>query len=589
MVKFKFVLDGVEINPPRNWASIQVLATFDNSSVQANISTEEFEFVNAAASQIKTYIAGGLTLDTNGIFEGLPFQIFADDGTDDLNVFDGYLDFNTYEVISPVIVKCSVKKTNGLNGFEDRSEANSFGYLEDQGFITAADYVDVPIIVEKLSIESDVAIVTLALFMLSIQITKAALDINENIQKGGAVTATAGAGSAAAGPAYTLIAMLFDIAYLVILMAQFIITITKMAKLLMPPIRINKGIRLRKLLDKAASYLGFDSYDSPLTELDNLVYLPSKPFDDKNNKGLKKGIPNATDYGYQLAEIFALVNKLTNSKIAIINNVIVQRTLSDTFWVEEATFEVPDVLDEKIKYNNADFKARTFINFVTDSSDDWTVDNFTGTNYEIITTPKQGGIAPSNLMSGLEDINIPLALGSPKDGLNILETLFNVGLSSLDVSMQLIVDGINLFVPEGKKMPDSNLAGIITGRLNNLKVSQKNHGVAKLLYLGSDEKIVANSRINLFSARNLYNKYHNYNSFVANNFGGQRRIFLNKRVPFGFSDFLNCIENSYFVTADGAKGKVESIKWTLDGDYAELDYWIEEVYTENLVEKFIEG
>ncbi|MDX2369415.1 MAG: hypothetical protein QNK36_13610, partial [Colwellia sp.] len=360
MVEFKFILDGEEINAPINWQSLQILATFDNSSVSANISTEEFEFVNSAADKIKTYILGGLTLATKGIFEGIPFQIFSDDGVNDVNVFDGYLDFNTYEQISPVRVKCSVKKTNGLNGFEDRSQANSFGYLEDIGVITNADYTNVYIITEKLSIESDVAIASLALFMLLLQIYKAGTDISKNITGGGAIAATATPTSPVAGTTYTTLTMAFDLAYLVLLVLQFIKTMNEMVNLLIPPKRLNKGIRLRTLLDKASAYLGFDGYDSPLSELDNLVYLPSKPFDDKNNNGIIKGIPNASDYGYQLSEIFALVNNLTNSKIQIIDNVVVQRSMNDPFWVKNSTFQVPDILDERIKYNNADFQARTF-------------------------------------------------------------------------------------------------------------------------------------------------------------------------------------------------------------------------------------
>ena len=98
-----FILDGVDIsdNPPTNWRSAQIKASFDASSVQANIETENFEFTNLSAQMIKDYIAGGVGNNTNGIFEGLGFQIGIDNGTDDLNVFDGFTDFETYEQINP--------------------------------------------------------------------------------------------------------------------------------------------------------------------------------------------------------------------------------------------------------------------------------------------------------------------------------------------------------------------------------------------------------------------------------------------------------------------------------------------------------
>ena len=574
MVRFKFILDGTEINAPLNWRSLQVLATFDNSSVSANISTEEFEFVNNGALRIRNYILGGLTGATNGIFDGLPFQIFAEDESNNINVFDGYLDFSTYEEINPTTVKCGVKKSNGLNSFEDRSEANSFGYLEDQRIINNSDYVDVKYIVEKLSIESDIAIVTLALFMLTLQISKSVIDLEKSLSASATIPA----------PVYSTSALLLDVGYIVLLIIEFISTMDKMVKLLIPPVQTHKGIKLRRLMDIATDYLGFDAYDSPLTELDDVVYLPSKPFDDSP---ITKGIPNATDFGYQLSEAFALINKLTNSKIQVVGNTVVQRTQSDPFWRKTASFTMPDVLDERIKYNNADFSARTFINFATDGSDDWTVDNFQGTNYEIITTPITGAGSPSNLMKGLTDVNIPLALGTPKQELNFLEGLFKELFGIIDLTLAPVVWIINTV--KKKDLPEINLSRLITDRIGVLKVSQKNHGIAKLLVLDSEGKITERKGSRELSAKALWEKYYNYNSFVSNNFGGQRRIFTEKRIPFGFNDFLACIDNSYFTLFTGEEGKVESIKWTLDGDTAEVDYWIEEVYTENLKETFIEG
>ena len=35
-------------------------------------------------------------------------------------------------------------------------------------------------------------------------------------------------------------------------------------------------------------------------------------------------------------------------------------------------------------------------------------------------------------------------------------------------------------------------------------------------------------------------------------------------------------------------GKFVSLKWTIDGDFAEADFWIREPYTKNLKETIIE-
>lgn len=593
IVTYKFFLDDVEINPPVNWQSTQILATFDQSSTQANISTDEFEFVNESAQKIRNYLLGGLDGATRGIFEGIPFQIFAVSGAEEIDVFDGYLDFNSYEEINPTRVKCKIKKTNGLNSVDDRSRAVSFGYLESINVVTPADYVEVQTIAEKLNIESDLAMMSLALFMLSFQIFKSIADINKELGTSSAIVATATPTSIPAGATNASLNVIIEFAYLTTMIIAAVKLIIDMKNLLVPPIIKHKGMRLRTMMEKASSHLGY-TYDSPLTELDDIVYLPSKPFDDKNNKGIKKGIPNATDFGYILSEAYELINKLTNSKIQVTDSTLTQRSLNDPFWVKNATYQKPDVLDERVKYNNADFTARTFLTFATDNLDDWTVDNFKGTNYEIVVTPIDGFGSDFNLMRGLDDVALPMALGTPKDELNVVEEIFLALFTVVDVALAPLVALVNLvkvIVPGfNKPIPKPNFAGIILDRLGVLKVSQKNHSVAKLLYMDSNGLIPRDEKNrNLFSAKVLWNKYYNYNSFVSNSFGGQRRLFIEQRVPFGFSDFQKLIENSYFVLDDGRNGKVESIKWELDSDFAVLDYWVEEVYTENLKEEFIEG
>ena len=98
-----FFIDGQEVTPPENWQGIRVLMTWDNSSVQANISsTEGFMFVLDAAKKISDYRLGGLNLSTNGFFQGLPVQIKITEGDTNVNAFDGFVDFTTgYKEITP--------------------------------------------------------------------------------------------------------------------------------------------------------------------------------------------------------------------------------------------------------------------------------------------------------------------------------------------------------------------------------------------------------------------------------------------------------------------------------------------------------
>ena len=69
---------------------------------------------------------------------------------------------------------------------------------------------------------------------------------------------------------------------------------------------------------------------------------------------------------------------------------------------------------------------------------------------------------------------------------------------------------------------------------------------------------------------------------------GQKLIYNNIKIPFGFDDFLNTINNAYFTDKFGESGKFIKSTWRLNSDYAVVDYWIRSVYTTNLKETFIE-
>jgi hypothetical protein len=177
-------------------------------------------------------------------------------------------------------------------------------------------------------------------------------------------------------------------------------------------------------------------------------------------------------------------------------------------------------------------------------------------------------------MKGLDQIQIPMALGNRKDKLNPVEEVVKVAAQAADAV-------INIFGGNSK------LAARVTRRVGMLKVGNNIHSIAKLLYLDVNNKMPINHR-DLFSAKVLYEKYHNERSFVANDFGGQYEIYRDIKVPFGLEQFLALIRNSNFTNFDGRLGKVDSIKWTMGKDFALMDYRIQEPYTRNLNETFVE-
>ena len=133
---------------------------------------------------------------------------------------------------------------------------------------------------------------------------------------------------------------------------------------------------------------------------------------------------------------------------------------------------------------------------------------------------------------------------------------------------------------------NSNLKNRITEKIGVLKVSFNNHAVPKLLWIEGN-RIPSNHR-ELFSAKTLWNKFHVEKSFVQNNFQRQRIMFENERIPFGFDDFTQVVNNSFFQDQQGKLGKLITLEWTMNKDFAIISYWQSQVYTKNLKETFIE-
>jgi len=80
----------------------------------------------------------------------------------------------------------------------------------------------------------------------------------------------------------------------------------------------------------------------------------------------------------------------------------------------------------------------------------------------------------------------------------------------------------------------------------------------------------------------------NYEDVNVPNFGNQKRLFNDNLIGFGITDYLKLKINSYFATFDGQNGRIEKSKWMIEIHKASQSYSIEEIWTKNLVESFIE-
>ena len=566
-------IEGEKVNSSIEWADVEVLASFDNAT-GLNLSIERLTFVRDAYNKIKQYI------DDGNIFEGLEYTWEAFNESNSTK-FDFWLDLTDNLIEFPIRGAYETKAVlqDGNQQLNDRLSAVTFGYLEDIGEITSVDYVDVEYSVQKKFEPLEIATTIVIIYIMGTAIAERIKDLGNNNATSSGINASSPTGSLGAA-IFAVLAFLLEVAYAAAVALSLFELVRNVLGYFIQPRRTHKAIKLKTLLEKASAHLGY-GFETDIADLDFITYLPSNNNTDSiDGKGfinipgtIKKGIPNAQDFGYTAQEAFDIAQFYFNGIYQVVDGVIQFRSENSDYWVRESTLILPSIKDESVGYNTNELFANYLIAFLTDITDDYTIDNFKGTNFEVITDIKTPVNPDAKFIKGLNEVRIPLALGSRKESLSALEEILKTMASIAD-------EAINVFGG------NSNLVNAVKSRLGTLKVSNNNHQVPKLLWL-EDGKIPFNHRDKL-SARVSWEKYHSYKSFVENNGIGQKLVYTDKEIPFGYEDFLEVSKNSYFTDQQGRTGQYVSLKALIGQQKAIASYWIREKYTDNLKERFIE-
>lgn len=585
----EFYLEGVKAFPPTEWSDISIKATFEDE-VQASIEIEKFTFILDAYKRLREHIDGGLTTGV-GIFEGVPFQIIAQSINNNLDVFDGFVDLQDEAVINDTerYIDANIKQLGGLDTLNDKLAAISYDFLYEKGVVTDSDFSDIPYVVQPLDSVVQAMIASLTLFSLLQSIRSAQRDVSDSIATISSL-ASDPLGGQASSIVYSIAISILNIAYLVALSLRAIELTRDIINLLAPPKRTHKGILIKTALEKAANYLGY-GFNTSITQLDFEYYLPSNPnYDEEDNrgfikkvKGTQKGIPRVGDYGFICEEMFQLVKRKYNARYAIINNVIECHTELSPFWEKLSTWNFPNAIEggvQEFSFNTEELNSNLLISYVTDPSDGYTLNNFTGTNYQIITDAQKINDERKKTIVNLLEVRIPVALGNRKNELTglqkVLREIARFADSLTGILNTLSFGAIN----------KTNFASGFDNQIGALIVDTNNHLVPKNIWL-ENEKIPTDHREKL-SAKASYEIGYFEKSFIENAGRRQRKVYSEYEIPFGFEDFLKVIENGYFPNFNGNKGKVLSLNWNIYSDKAKISFYTEQVYTKNLVQIFIE-
>lgn len=580
-------LNGKQVSIPKNFFDVGVKASF-GENIQANVTTENFTFILDAYQEIIEWVNGGRQGGV-GIFEGIPFTITqSDKATPNQVIFKGILDLQDELIIQPNLgqAQTKIRQDDSLNTLDSLIEPLDFGYLKSLGVITPADYVDIEYVVNKPDNGIETITTFITIYLLSKQLGDSILAFGKDgavISAWSAVVSIPTPGAVGAA-VYAVIVSILNIAYAATLLVLIINFGVDLFNILVQPQRTHKGIRLKTLIEKTCKYVGY-TLETTIEDLDALVYLPSNfsvdEFGIKNVFSkvgvINEGIPRPTDPGYTCLDLFEICRNAFNARFAIVGNTVQFHTESSPYWISQSGWQKPiaikDFASRGYRYNTDELKSSIFVEFQTDISDEYTINNYSGTSFQVLTDAKSVSVEVNKTIKNIDRVTIPLALGNRKESLN--------GLESSLASIANLFDSIGS-VFGGKP----NLAKKVKNKVGVLQVSNNNHSVAKLLWMPSGR--IPNNHRDLFSAKTLWEKYHVEKSFVSNNFSRQRRYVEGEVIPFGLSSFVTLLNNSYFRDENGRIGKIVDLEWVFSKDYATISYWIEDVYTTNLKETFIE-
>jgi len=572
----KYFLNNIERNAPLEWEDVKITAEYENDTIQPSLSTDSFVFNLDARQVVNQWISDGLTGGV-GIFEGMPFDLVLFNQNATQKKFESFLDFtNDYrDFPDDGEVSVSLIDKNGLDGFFQQLTGTTFGYLEEIGVFTESDYINVPYVVEKKFNLFEILMSSIVLYLMVKELAESVARTADAVSDAVTLILIPITGAAAVAIKATAVALI-TIIYTAILLLAIIDMATTLFNTLFSPKRTHKAILLKTALTKVANHFGYD-FITPVTEYNNLVFLPSNPnFDEKAllgfisvTKGTQTGIPNILDYGYFTEDMFNLAKELPYAKMAVYGNVIHLRPKNDPFWIQQSQWVAPDTLINTLQYNTDEMKATRVLSFATDLNDEYTVDNYFGTAVEIRTQPVSVINQKAVLLKGLDDVKFNVALGNRKDSLNAIENLLK--------GVAIFIDTVTGIFGGG-----SNFAASINSRIGILKVSTNYHSIPKVLYLNSDGTMPTNHR-DLLNADVFWEKYHKEKSFVRDNWNGQKKVYNNITIPFGFEDFLILLTNSYF-NFNGIQAKLSKFEWITGEDNATISFYTRVPYTKNLQE-----
>ena len=489
----------VEVYQPDGWRDEEEEISFENLSPESVFNATKLVWRGQNASNLYTYLQGGITGASNGVFEGVGLRILADTDV----VFDGIIDLTDPETkfaCDVVSAKIRDKRMDMVSQNFDSVTYSFFatdfasggvgvgnpGYITPREISAGGDYVVLPY--QRNDIPDGIEFVTtgIAIYQIFTLLENAINTLSADI-----------AGLAdVLSDVWGALAIAAEVVWIVFLLIAIVDLLKAMFNYLISPVLTKFGMFARTLIQKACDYfqIGFSStiLNDPSSPYYNLVVMPEKSawitnqsftrtlmnatlggstvsnrmeYDDLYN--LHHNSSSATGlaaYGYyngSPAQLLKSLGEVFNAQAKIILNSSGNPVLyfeRYDYQYNIATYTAPNMSDQTpfnsvqgifnpaggsksaFGTNASELASSYFLKYATDDSDMNTYNYYEGTSCMATTSPINYPSNPQHLLlKNIEEKNFEFAQAFRKDRLSAVEEAFLPMYSACSIIIGILV------------------------------------------------------------------------------------------------------------------------------------------------------
>ena len=564
----KHYLNGVPVSP-RNVLEIGLNTDYTGNPNMLQIDADTVILPREAREIILNHIS------TQGVFEGIPYTIVTDSGI----TLEYYVDLAEGTTYRDFEIEVKIKKRKAYDNFFENADGLSFELMNSKGVVFP--FVDIPYLIiadNQLELGVTLSLATYVMTKEAIQATKDLVTATRDLIE--ATTPNIGLPPAPSlGEIISLsLALAAQLAYTLSVYTALYKLAQDLFELLFPIVRYNKGCTIKNLIQKGCEYLGYTLDSTLLDEWDKLTLMPVPLV--KGKKGIfnflkndlafsfTKGYPTAQDTVSTLGELIKAVELWFNARTKVYNGVVqIERR---DYWKNISTnailpaLNIQDKRQGEYTLNTIEAWKRSYIHYQVDYSDINTIDFFDPTDAEYSTEPLS--VINSDLVTikGLNDINIPFALGIRKSRLSWIEEIAK--------AFFVLIDGVTGIFGGG-----TNYVAKIKNRIGVTQLSQQYFGVTKVLYATNGRQ--PENYVDKIKASNIYRNYHNIDEININGY----KIYSDVPIRLKSDEFVSLLDNN-FAYINGVLCEILTIRYIDELSQAIISYKEQYEYASGKVE-----